>query len=387
MEDFDYFSPTNTMASTPFDVLKMDGIEDPLIDINKLATLDLQESYFAECVRFVNESNKSITDAKMTLYKNIYEASTDTVVLESFSDFFAQIKAIIDKFLKFIKSLFDRFIANLNKAIKSDKFIKKNKDVIRQFNSDCEFDMTGYTFTFNREVPVSSAIIDITSDMFSDLKEAPSGDLNAEYVKNLASAMSYDDQWYDNFRGKVMGKNDEYIEAGDFQEELFRAFRDDSLETENIVVDSTIVMEALRRFENYKETEKQTRREQKDIENAYNDLKNTIRKLSNKGSVNLKAITGYIGDTSKLNTIDGTKSYAASATSSGFAVSSELGIAFDLFTKAKCDQVQRCSDIHVLAYGAKLDALKDCLKQDRATLYTAYNMVRKRGVDDGRNTK
>ena len=55
-------------------------------------------------------------------------------------------------------------------------------------------------------------------------------------------------------------------------------------------------------------------------------------------------------------------------------------IAFDIFVKNKVDQIQRCSDIHVLAYGAKLDAMQACLKQDKAVLYAAYNKVRKRGI-------
>ena len=51
----EYLSPTNTFASTPFDVLKVDGVEDPLIDVNKLATIDINESFFSMCVDFVNE--------------------------------------------------------------------------------------------------------------------------------------------------------------------------------------------------------------------------------------------------------------------------------------------------------------------------------------------
>ena len=37
----DGFIPTNTMGNTAFDVLRMDGIDDPLINVNKLGTLDL----------------------------------------------------------------------------------------------------------------------------------------------------------------------------------------------------------------------------------------------------------------------------------------------------------------------------------------------------------
>ena len=372
----DYFSPTNTMASTPFDILKMDGIEDPYININKLATIDLEESYFKEAVNFVNERNKDLTDAKLVLYKSLSEATTDTVVLESFSDFFSKIKEIIDKFLKFIKRLFERFLANLSKLIQNDKFIKKNKDVILKFNSDCEFDMTGYNFTITPGIPVSHAIESITDDMFKDLGLSPTGDISAEYVRSLNDRMSYDDSWYDEFRGKVLGKVDELIEESDFQEELFRIFRDDSLESETITVDSSKVTESYRRFTNYNDAKKQTQREQKDIERTYNNLKDEIKKLSSKNTMNVAALLGFIKSGAPTS-IDG-KSVVSNT---GMAISGELSIAFDIFVKNKVDQVQHCSDIHVLAYSAKLDAMQACYKQDRALLYTAYNMVKKRGVE------
>ena len=37
----DGFVPTNTLGSMSFDILKLDGIDDPMINVNTLATLDL----------------------------------------------------------------------------------------------------------------------------------------------------------------------------------------------------------------------------------------------------------------------------------------------------------------------------------------------------------
>ena len=379
MED-NVFSPTNTFASTPFDVLKVEGIEDPMIDVNKMATIDLSESYFESAVKFITESHTEMTNAKMTLYKSLSEATTDTVVLESFSDFFSSVKDIIVKFLKFIKRLFERFLATLNKFISSDTFIKKNKDTILKFNSDCEFDMTGYNFTFEPNVPVASAITSITDDLFADLKTVSNGELSAENIKAINDRYSYDEDYYDDFRGKVLNRDGDKITATDFQEELFRAFRDDSLEVETITVDPAKVMDSYRRFSNFKETKKQAEREQHNIEKEYNNLKDEIKKLSNKGILNVPAILGFIGDVSNITTIDG-QNISGINSNTGYQSSSELAIAFDIFAKNKADQVQRCSDIHVLAYSAKLDAIKECFKQDKALLYKAYSMVKKKGVE------
>ena len=68
----DRFKPTNTLANTSFDVLTMDGIDDPLINVNKLGTLDLEESYFATAVAFVNETNREIVETKQNLYTYHY---------------------------------------------------------------------------------------------------------------------------------------------------------------------------------------------------------------------------------------------------------------------------------------------------------------------------
>ena len=54
------FTPTNTFSSVSFDVLKMDGVEDPLIDVNRLATMDINECYFETTVKFIIESNKKL---------------------------------------------------------------------------------------------------------------------------------------------------------------------------------------------------------------------------------------------------------------------------------------------------------------------------------------
>ena len=68
--DYD-FIPTNSMASASFDILKMDGIEEPSIDINKLATLDIEESYFIESIDFLNETNNELKKYKKELYVSL----------------------------------------------------------------------------------------------------------------------------------------------------------------------------------------------------------------------------------------------------------------------------------------------------------------------------
>ena len=62
------------------------------------------------------------------------EANNDEEVIhEAFSDFTSKVKEIIQKFLNFIKSVFNKFIISMNKLIKSDKYLKDHKKEFSNF--------------------------------------------------------------------------------------------------------------------------------------------------------------------------------------------------------------------------------------------------------------
>lgn len=368
------FNPTNTMTSSSFDILKMDGIEDPLININKLATIDLEESYYEEALRFISESNVELTNAKLELYNILRESTDDTVILEGFSDFFTKIKEIIDKFLKFIKNLFSRFLANLSHLVQSDKFIKKNKDIFSKFNSDCEFDFAGYEYTFNIGVPLATAALSFNSSLFNDLTANSDGVLTASNVNSLVHNLNFEKE-YDLFRGRVIGKGDNYpIPAVDFNDELFKIYRNDSIDTEDLTVDSARVMNSYNRFIEFKETKKQVEREQKEIERTYNQIKDQVKDITRRnGDLNVQAFISRLPDNTGVIDVD--------KTNDGIMMSSELMLNIDLYVKAKTEQIQQFTNIHVLAYSAKLDALQACCKQDKNMLYAAYNQILKKGAN------
>lgn len=363
------FSPTNTMALSSFDVLKMDDVEDPLINVNKLATIDLEESYFSEAVEFINNSNRKFTTHKINLYKNLSEATTEFVILESFSDFFVKIKDIIDKFIKFIKSLFDRFINNIMGMVSSDKYLIKHKDKIKGFKTADEFDFYGYTFTLTPGIPVASAIQRFTGDLFDDLKtDAVNKQLTTNSVKDSVAGIDYADK-YDMFRGKVLGKDNYPIYASDFSEELFKEFRNGSIDTDNIEVTSAVVLNSIRRFEDYKKIKSSMERDKKDIEKSYEAVKKEIQNITKRnGDLNTSAFLNNLPDdiNSNIKSIE---------TNQGLTMSGDLMVQLDLYVKAKADMIQEYSNIHALAFSAKLDALKSCYTQDRTMLYAALNRV------------
>lgn len=374
MSDVTNMTPTNIFASNTFDILKMNGVEEPLLNVNNLASVDLEESYFISAVNFVNEQDAYISETKAKLFRSISEAATTEVVLESFSDFFVVIKDIIDKFLKFMKSLFIRFINTLMSIIQSDKYILKNKKKFREFRDGSDtFYFDGYEYTFKPNIPAPHAIQSFDATLFNGLVSNADGDLTVESVKNSIANLDIEADC-DKFRARVLDRGDnEILDPTDFSEELFKEFRNDDTETTEIEVTSSVVMNSLRRFEEYNKTKKDVERTLKAIEREYNAVKKQVEEVSKRnGDLNAAAFmdrlpTDYKGNIRKIG--------GTAVTNSGVVMGSEIMIQLDFFVQAKANLITEYSNIHSLAFGAKLDALKECFRQDRALLYRALNKI------------
>lgn len=370
--------PTNTMSTTSFDVLTMDGIDDPLISINKLATLDLDECYFATAVNFIKEANQNIVDAKKDLYKSISEATDQYVVLESFSDFFSKINDIINKFIQFIKSLVARFITHIQKLIKSDKYINSHKKEFDKFKDTDKFTMNGYTYTFDPNIPAAAASVNFNKDLFEDLYNSSKDfDFSVEGI-NAAIANMNNNEVYDEFRGNVLQK-DYDISIGEWDTELFKVFRNDDLDTSEIEVDSTLVHKTLNRFATFNSYKKQVEADQKRIQNDYENVKKQVKEIvRGNGNLNMSAFIERMPQDMKADI------KRNNYTNQGI-ITGDLMYKLDLYTKIKVDQITEFSNIHTLAFSAKLDALKESYKQDRALLYTALLKVQR--TDNARKEK
>ena len=138
-------------------------------NLNKSHSLDYmvatEETYFYKALNFIIECKDEFNSASKDLYKTITEsANNQEVITEGFSDFFAKIKEIIDKFIKFIKSLFAKFITNLNAAFKREKYLIKHKEDFKKFNSKNEFSFDGYAFSFSPAIPAINALESFTKE-------------------------------------------------------------------------------------------------------------------------------------------------------------------------------------------------------------------------------
>lgn len=371
----DNFIPTNTLSSLGFDVFKSDYIEDPMIDTNKLATLDFEESYFNTAINFIKENNEMYTNSKLELYKCLREAQNTTVVLESFSDFFVKVKEIIKKFLNFLKSLFERFLTTLNRLIGSEEYLKKHKKDFASFKSSDDFEFDGFNYTFSPMVPNPNAALSYNNSLFDKLYVDDRLNLDINNIKAAGSAIVLEKDCSE-FRAKVIGKEGKSIDASDFVEELFRVFRDDCYDTEKIEVNSSYVNEAVKRFFDYNEVKKQINKESKAVNDAYKDVEKQVENIVKRnGDLNAKAILDRMpGGITSIEVQDGIKT---SNDLVGYTMPGEIMSQLDIYVKLKVDQIQEYSNIHALAFAAKLDALKECNKQDKVVLYTALSRIQR----------
>lgn len=325
--------------------------EKRLDDLNQTS-----ESFFTMSLNHLTESRKMFNEYSKELYRAISESNNDyDIINESFSEFFNNIVKIIEKFLKFVKSMVEKFIAMLFTSIKSERYLEKNKDKFRHFNTSHEFDIEGFEYTIEQNVPLITAAMEFKEDFFNMR--------NPQDIKSAYSAFNnkLQDDFYDAFRATVIGMDGDYIPSGQYASELFRVFRNGSDSKDTVTVTSHHVTDSLDRYTNYKKTEKAVKDTKDAIEKQYEDIKKFV-----KSSVNIKYGPGTV-ITSLMKDIDGSEF--------NIAIDKEAEKYLMLFIKAKTSQIEQMCNIHTLAFGAKLDALKECYIQDRTVLYKALSKV------------
>lgn len=342
---------------------------DYLIEDTNVATIDAMSeysnvSYFSLALRFLEESNKSYNLASKVLYKSIIESDGNLEYInESFETFFDNVKKIIDKFLKFVKSLFDRFLTALNRFVKNEKYLLKHLSELDKFKPEHEFKYSGYEYTINGQIPAINALETFSNGFLFDGETVNPADENvADTIKqhraNLEASLR--DDYYDKFRARVLNKTG-IIYASTFQNDLVREYRNGDITPEERTINKHDIEIISARFKNYKETERMTKRDRDRVKNEYETIKRMVE-------------TVYRRD---LSTTDHGKITLPDSEETSVTLSPAAMHEFDLFVKAKTNQVQEMSEIHLLAFSAKLDAIAECFKQDKAVLYKALDRVQK----------
>lgn len=340
---------------------------------NLIIDSTIQESYFNSTLNFITECNRELKDYQKELYINILESKEDyDIINESFSGFFGKVKEIIDKFLRYIKSLVDRFLVNFNKFIRNDKYILKHKKTLTKFDSDKhDFTFEGYNYTFSDDIPSIEAKAVFNKDFveldFDNIMELDSPEKIADVIRKQHGKLKNElkTDRYDVFRQEVI-RADRPIEAEDFVDELFMVYRDGAMDKDDIVTTSSFIYECLARFENYKQLESSVKKTKEKIEKEYNQVKKSVENMIYRNKDK---------DINKLLSVEIRGEYDGS--SRPIHLSSEAMTNVDLFIKTKVQEITQLSSIHALAFSYKLDAISECYKQDKQVLYKALNNILK----------
>lgn len=348
-------------------------IDKPINENNIFRSADITESYVNNTLLYVSEMNKEISSANMSLYKNILEAETYEVVNESFSEFFATIKIIIENFLKYIRSLIKKFNDTMYKMISSDKYLIKNKNKLTLFSDKHDFYFNGYEFTISNNIPVIETLahfnqdfvnLDISKVNVKDKKEA----LN--YISKLYSSLTGElkENYYDFFRGTVINKENYPISASEFASELFRLFRNGSDSKSKYLIDKSQVVESLNDVENYKTIKSNLEKDMQRIESDYNRVKKQVDNIISRNRDN---------DIDKLFSINFDGDYIGNSSPTGVHVTEEVLSKLNSYIKATVNKVSEMSNIHSIALSYKLEAIKDKYIQDKKILYNALSEIQK----------
>lgn len=395
---------------------------DKSINIDNIGYADIElknYSFVQEGYDFILEIGRDYMNAEKAFYTEVLGSyGDDEIITESFDGFFNKIKDIIRKFIEWIKKIFKEFVVKINSLFSSEKYIKKNQKLLNKFESQDEFEFNGYEFTYieSSNVPQANAceIFDSASNFNNGITQSLTGNkgVNWNSYKTVVNNMNIEDDTtstirdnitttlnnnldtmtdelndhddlLDKFRALVINKSNDKIDSSDFPNELFMIFRNGEDTPSDITIDSTYVMEAYRRFDKYKDVVKAIEKNQKAIIKDY------------------EALEKYLDKFIKLNKEGKSQKISSDLSSSNDFVSRQINYIggnelndLQVFNTSTYDKLknyykkwstivnQMCT-IHTQAFTAKLEAAKDCFKQDKKILYKALQQVVKRSNKPG----
>jgi hypothetical protein len=315
------------------------------------------DSFFIETLNFLTEQSKSLGLLNANLYKNINESSNDSIVIrESFSEFFDGIKVFLKKIVAFFKKLIAKFWVRVNSLFMRDKYIEQHKTELGKFTSQHEFDISGFDFKFDEGIPSLDILQDFDksiADFKTDGRDAKSqADLKKSYDAFLDKRSS--NSYLDELRKKSINAKSN-IDQTDYKNELFKVFRNGEHAQTKITVTSAIVNEALAFFTGYDKMKTSTQRHADNVEKLYNGIQKRLDKVTKE-------------------TVDGNSQVSIGDFIDGDSSSDKIAL-YDLFMKAKSQEIQEISNMHLMAFSAKLDAIKGCFDQDKKVIYGAFKKI------------
>lgn len=334
----------------------LDAITSNDVSENLIQASLVEESFTNQTLRFLSDINLEYNKYQKELYYNLTEASQLTTVTEaniiiheSFGDFFDAIKSIFKKIIEFIKSIVDKFISLFSKKeTRTSYAIETLCSYCENSNESVEFRTKGYEFTIDDTVPVIEDITitntTVSSKSINDIEKTKGNLLKLKSKLNDIVAEKND--YFDKLRAKILNR-DIPISKDNFQEELFKTFRNLKTDETEIKIDKDIIKEIINQLRNNEDIKNKVKQDRKKMETRYN--------------ANLDALKKSFKDYEVENV--------------------ELMTIIDQINKLDVAKVKKISEIHCLSFSNKLDAILARNTQNKIVLNEYYNkLLKKEGV-------
>lgn len=353
----------------------------PLIAINEAtatSTVNIDDITFQD-ENFMTLATNSILSLSedyinnsKNFYKSILESNGDaTAIHESYGEFFSTFKKIIDKFLKIIGDLFSKFISRLTALIQGEKYILNHQKELENFSTADQFTTDGYNYSFDPTIPMINLSVHFDSSLIGDLGKLKAAPITKDKTvlddpakraidklhNHLKNELNGD--YYNIFRGMVLGGSKRLITSKDFSSECFKCYRAGEDAPIDVLVTPTYVDGALSRIKNYKDTIKDIETLKTTIEREYNSISNKLGRMVKPNSTEVSE---------KLRRIDIDGFDNSDLTFTNVTISYDALSSLDSYLRTLSNQIQEMSSIHTLAFSAKLEAIKEQYQQDNRIL-------------------
>ena len=326
-------------------------------------------SYFLETLNFLSNMEGECLENDRVLYRGLCEScGSQDIIQESFSDWVTSFKNIIKKIIDFLHALLNKFLVGLNMLVKREGYLKKHKEDFHKFDENHKFHMNVYTFTLDNNIPQDKVLKEF-DNMFEDndprntwgtenpkasnpIKPQDVTNTYDEFIKSLNSG-----DYYDKIRADLLGVSGS-VDSSDFAKELFDKFRDGGTK-EDKEFESGDITEAYNRFEAYEKIKKDITKKKNEAEKEYKrlakDIENSVKRDGEKLHLDSKYMNG--GKAKDIN------------------VGADVAAKYELLIKAKANAIHEISNLHTMAFSARLDAYKDQFNQDKTILYKALYRI------------
>lgn len=327
---------------------------------SKKEVVNENESLFIYSLNLLRESDNNVNEMMKNIHIGaILSESKDDYYLREFS-VSETIHSIINWFIKIIKQLWGRFKNIFLKITYNDNTIKEYEDRLRNMEGTFSIDFDRYNYTcFDADIPSINLKTQFNDEYntlieklesIRNLKSKDERIYRMQVIKSEVVEQSSNPAYYDRARQNALHVS-YMVSSSNYAEELFNRFRDSGKYIGN-KIDRFVLNSILDRYFDCKKIKNELEQSKNDTIKSAEDVEKRMSSLS----------------LQKLNSV-----YVP------YDMDEEL--LFKGIITAKTEEVSNICNIFVMAFSAKLDAVKEAIMQDRKILIEAIKLINIGGAD------